>query len=43
MPSQISSLNAFSISKYEELNHKNIEVLVDSDEQSWFKRAHIKK
>ena len=29
--------------KREELNLKDIEVLVDSEEQNWFKRAHVGK
>ena len=35
-----SSQNASSSSKSEEFNLKDIEVLVDSEEQSWFKRDH---
>ena len=30
-------------SKSEEFNLKDIEVLVESEEQNWFKRAHVGK
>ena len=29
--------------KSEDFSLKDIEVLVDSEEQNWFKRAHVKK
>ena len=39
-----SSLNVSNVSnKPEEFSLKDIEVLVDSEEQNWFKRAHIGK
>ena len=41
MSSKLSLLNASSSSKSEEFNLKDIEVLVDSKEQHWFKWDHI--
>ena len=39
--SQVSLLNASSRNKFEEFNPKDIEMLVDSKEEPWFKQAHI--
>ena len=36
-----SVLNVLNGSKLEELSLNNIEVLIDSRDQRWFKRAHI--
>ena len=41
MSSVLNVSNA--ISKSEELSIKDIEVFVDSEEQNWFKRAHVGK
>ena len=39
--SRLSLLNDFSSLKSKEFNLKDIEVDVDSEEQHWFKRAHV--
>ena len=38
-----SFLNVFNSSKFEEFNFKDIEMLVDSEDQHWFKRTHVEK
>ena len=43
MSSKLSLLNASSSSKSEEFNLKDIEVLVDSKQQHWFKRSNVGK
>lgn len=39
--SQVSLLNTSNRNKFEEFNPKDIEMLVDSKEEPWFKQAHI--
>ena len=41
MPSLLNVSNARN--EPEKFNHKDIEVFVDSEEQNWFKRAHVGK
>ena len=38
-----SLLIVFNSSKFEEFNFKDIEMLVDSEDQHWFKRTHVEK
>ena len=41
--SSLLNISNGNISKSEEFNFKDIEVLVDNKEQNWFKRAHIRR
>ena len=38
-----SLLNVYNASRSEEFSLKDIEVFEDSEEQNWFKRAHVGK